>query len=290
MLRKLASAAAIGLLTLLAIGLLTSNRLVPQTASASTEESCDALNFEISNQPASPIVLGYTVTLTPINVVGGEAPFTCLWSRKCGACELEAWETRLPDWEALTITWCANEEGTHTFKAVMTDKNGLMGTKTKELVVQGPDGGGPTQASIGAESSAGPIMTLVHKFRFQKGMTLVGPCFQGCVNEKAVFRNADGSWPDEPEDWHYAMEACDSEEHPEFYFHSPDIVDTKTFLQPADWEEKPIGHVFAEYKQWVRLKIPRCGGEPDHRYVGVGPMHFKIKKVSATTVKHELQS
>ncbi len=123
-------------------------------------------------------------------------------------------------------------------------------------------------------------------------MTPLGQCISGCVNERIVDPNPDGTWPPDPADdegWAYTPDACDPETYPGFYFDSPDILDTKVYIEPDDWDTIAVGTVIREYKQWVRLKVPKCHGDPPHRYVGGGPYHFKIKKHSATTVIHEKQ-
>jgi hypothetical protein len=107
------------------------------------------------------------------------------------------------------------------------------------------------------------------------------------VYEKIVGIREDGTWPSNPVDWQ--LTSCPDDPKPGFYYDAPEIRDTKVSMYSSEqWANYAVGDVLDEYKQWIGLKVAACSPKATVIY-SYGPMHFKIKKVSSTKLKHVLQ-
>ena len=154
--------------------------------------------------------------------------------------------------------------------------------KSVQVVVEGPDNLVITVPSAAATSSGPPpLFVLEHKFRLVKGTTPIGPCYTACCYEKVAFKTEMG-WEDEPAGWQ--RQWCPEDEENAYFFHSPDIFDTKTYPAP-NFGDVPIGHIFLEYKQRVAVDIAKCSGVVR---LPSKLMHFQVVKVSATEIAHNL--
>ena len=92
-------------------------------------------------------------------------------------------------------------------------------------------------------------------------------------------------WPTEPTNWEHT--GYDSDTSPEFYFHSPDVVDTKVVeVLAVDFANAAVGDIFRKYRQRVGVTIKKCSGDI---IMATEFFEFHVNKASATEITHELQ-
>ncbi len=259
------------------------------------EEAADTLTVTVTTAPASPVIIGTTVTHSFTTT--GTAPFVKEWSRRCGGGDTP-WMMAAGD--VSPYQWCAEEEGTHQIRLRVTDANGDTGEDIATVEVQGPDRLVATSVAGDTNASTGPgtPMVVTHRFTARRGATDVGPCWDTTAYEWAAYRRADGTWePDAPDDvttWDAGARGhagANSDDSPQYYFHSPDIIDTKVFVDPGiDWAATPVGTAVQEYRQWVAVRVPVCGDDTmTERFVVSGPFHFIMRTRPGQRIRHELQ-
>lgn len=91
--------------------------------------------------------------------------------------------------------------------------------------------------------------------------------------------------PTEPAEWQLMGCEC-SQASSGFCFLSPFVYDYKRYVLGPDFDNLPVGTVLMVIAQRIKVDVPQCHGPPLEVLSPV--MSFRIRKVSANTIKWEL--
>lgn len=256
---------------------------VPNSPPVSIPVSKDFTPTRERLPPKPTILLGKTLTGIVSNVQPQQADEVS-WKFRC-ANQNTGWQLAI-DQPELTKSFCAGKVGDHLIEA-----NVRVGTdsaiKSVAIEVLGPTTLAQVPSTMPAKSDTGPpLFSLEHRFRLVRGTTPIGSCYKSCAHERSsVFDSVMNIWPPEPTNWEHT--GCDSDTSPEFYFHSPDVVDTKVVeVLAVDFANAAVGDIFRKYRQRVGVTIKKCSGD---MIMATEFFEFHVKKASATEITHELQ-